>query len=259
MTTRHGLSNINNDGVTMNQNHHHHFPRKSKRQSSISLLNIVGLFIILFLLGMLTTIFYSHYVLIQNDNNNCSNNGNHKFLMLSQPKTASNSYDTYLACQQEYQRVMSNITTNLTKDDYDRSIAHVGNRYRLSRIVNQKLLVQSNRAIPQERLPLTIVVCGGSITLGHGITPVSSRYSNQLEMYLNSVYPTKQKLHKVYNRGSHGADVSIVEMGYATMKIKESKHHPSNFLYVCLSSLYLSSNVLDVCNGETYEFFRYTE
>lgn len=220
MNTRHGFSNIiNNDGGAMNQNHHHHHPRKSRKQSSISLLSIVGLFIILFVMGMLSTIFYTHYVLIQNDNNKCSNNGNHEFFMLSKPKTASNSYDTYLACQQEYQRIMGDLTTNLTKDDYDRSIAHVGNRYRLSRIINQKLLVQSSKATPQEQLPVTIVVCGGSITLGHGITPVSSRYSNQLEMYLNAVFPTKRKLHKVYNRGSHGADVSIVEIGYRILKV----------------------------------------
>jgi hypothetical protein len=111
----------------------------------------------------------------------------------------------------EYQRVMGSVTTNLTIDDYDRSIAHVGNRYRLSRVIQQKLIIDETMTQAQPREPLTIVVCGGSITLGHGITPVKGRYSDQLEVYLNTVYPTQQqhRTHQVYNRGSHGADVRI--------------------------------------------------
>ena len=153
-----------------------------------------------------------------------------KSLLLSSlsKSTASSTlhYDTTTStyssttCQREYQRIMSNVTSHLTMDDYDRSIAHVGNRYRVSRVIQQKLLlpvesesIQSQQQQQQQRQPLTIVVCGGSITLGHGITPVTSRYSNQLEAYLNMVFPiptTKNQQHKVYNRGSHGADVRTV-------------------------------------------------
>lgn len=202
-------SNISrNDGGTMNQ---YHPPiRKSKQKSSISLLSIVVLFILLFMMAMLSTIFYTHYVLMHHGQQ-------HQYLSLLPKSMSSNLHDdgTYSTCQREYQRMMSHVTTNLTTDDYDRSIAHVGNRYRLSRIIQQKLLPvildseSSSQQQFEQRQPLTIVVCGGSITLGHGITPVTSRYSNQLEAYLNKVFPTKKKQHTVYNRGSHGADVRI--------------------------------------------------
>lgn len=101
-------------------------------------------------------------------------------------------------CDDEYHRIVSHITSGLTPDDYVRSQAYPGNRYRLGRFI-EKL---------QQR-PIHAVVCGGSISLGHGVTPESMRYSNQLEVWLNTMYPipnTQQK-HKVWNKGSHGADM----------------------------------------------------
>jgi hypothetical protein len=244
------LENNGNSKVVISHNKNggtnpYPYLRKSRSQTSMSTLSIFGLLIGLFIIGMVSTMFYTHYIILHHGDNS-SYHGKHPFLSL--PKSsASSKYDTFLTCDREYQRIMSNMTTNLTVDDYDRSIAHVGNRYRLSRIIQQKLLV--SESTPQ-RQPLTIVVCGGSITLGHGITPVTSRYSNQLEVYLNTVYPTKQQSsHKVYNRGSHGADVRIQRIHKAPSKI-------SSLSRKCLC--FHPNFPVDVCHGKTHELSRYT-
>ena len=195
-------------------------PHLRKSRSHSMLVSIFGLLILLFMVGMLSTMFYTHYIFL-NHGDSASHHGQHPFPLMS---VSTAAYDTFLTCQTEYQRIMSKVTTNLTADDYDRSIAQVGNRYRLSRIIQQKLSFRETTPPQQQqrrgREPLTIVVCGGSITLGHGITPVTSRYSNQLETFLNTVYPTKQQsAHTVYNRGSHGADVRISRILYLPMKI----------------------------------------
>jgi hypothetical protein len=65
-------------------------------------------------------------------------------------------------CEAEYQRVTRDRTKGLTKDDLERSRAHVGNRYRLA-VLSQKL--------QQQVEPVTAVVCGGSISIGHGVVP----------------------------------------------------------------------------------------
>ena len=229
------INHNRNGGTNCNiSSHQHHHPRKSRTNASISWLCKFGIRVLLplFIIGMLSTMLYTHYILLNHSDYTFSySHGQHPFLLLSK-LTTTNSYDTQqqLICPREYQRIMSHVITNLTVDDYDRSIAHVGNRYRLSRIIQQKLLVNAtSTSHDQPRQPLTIVVCGGSITLGHGITPVTSRYSNQLELYLNDIYPTKPPTyHKVYNRGAHGADVRTLnsnrtnEKHFLTLSLKNA-------------------------------------
>lgn len=75
---------------------------------------------------------------------------------------------------------------------------------------------------------MTGLVCGGSITLGHGVEPKEARYSDQLGVWLNDAYPLRsdealaeeeqKQRHVVYNRGSHGADVRDKKNGSGTEK-----------------------------------------
>jgi hypothetical protein len=122
-------------------------------------------------------------------------------------------------CTKEFERITSDLSDirvpGLTLDDFERSIAHVGNRYRLAQFTN-KLIQSSSKSLiginqsPKGGSPVSVVVCGGSISLGHGVTPNTARYSDQLEVWLNVAFPvsTNNSLkHQVFNRGSHGADV----------------------------------------------------
>lgn len=111
-------------------------------------------------------------------------------------------------CTAEYQRVMVNqgATPGLTQEDFRRSRAWVGNEQRLANIA---------RKLQNRSKPVNAVVCGGSISIGHGVEPQFGRYSHRLEEWLNELYPlnlhhrieTKKTNHKVFNRGSHGADI----------------------------------------------------
>lgn len=67
---------------------------------------------------------------------------------------------------------------------------------------------------PEEREPVQVMVNRGSISLGHGVFPENQRYSGQLKTWLNEQYPLSgnNTQHTVYNRGSHGADVSTREI-----------------------------------------------
>ena len=156
-------------------------------------------------------------------------------------------------CRNELDRVtvhMPDHVPGLTEEDYERSMAHVGNRYRIATFV-QKLIRSTKRSIDnnettdststgtsnnnpnQNNKPVTVVVCGGSITMGHGVEPQSARYSDALEDWLNEAYPvavdnstnTKESnqpgrndgnynysneypnRHRVFMRGGHGANV----------------------------------------------------
>ena len=144
--------------------------------------------------------------------------------------------DPYIdPCKIEYERVMSStITQGLTEEDLLRSRAWIGNEERLVKFVN-KLTKKSittattttNESSGGNGGGVNVVVCGGSITLGHGVEPaITSRYSNKLEDWLNQMYPLSsssssslphprnqkgqqqpQPKHNVYNHGSHGADM----------------------------------------------------
>ena len=152
--------------------------------------------------------------------------------------------ETERSCRREFHRVTDqrpDHVSGLTPDDYERSIAHVGNRYRIAAFV-QKLIGSSyHHHNNNANSPVTAVVCGGSITMGHGVEPQSARYSDALEVWMNEVYPTSRKnnhdisnttndqttafnpaeqstyeynygdqypdRHRVYFRGGHGANV----------------------------------------------------
>lgn len=110
----------------------------------------------------------------------------------------------------------------VTEEDLERSIAHVGNRFRLAYFIDKLKRSSSvgadiSQEISEENSgPVTVIVCGGSISLGHGVNPRLARYSDLLENWLNLAYPVSanhslsnenESKHRVYNRGSHGADV----------------------------------------------------
>jgi hypothetical protein len=118
--------------------------------------------------------------------------------------------DEYAACEAEYQRVTKSRVPGLTRDDFERSIAHVGNRHLLAQF-GQKLQASTilGTASGSNNNGTTVVVCGGSITLGHGVLPVAARYSDQLQAWLNEMYgnSANPRHHMVYNKGSHGADM----------------------------------------------------
>jgi hypothetical protein len=154
-----------------------------------------------------------------------------------------------LLCRNELNRVTTNMTDHvhgITEEDYERSVAHVGNRHRLSKFVHKLMrstlkvetLLQEHQqqstTFDYSSNAVTVVVCGGSITLGHGVEPQSGRYLDALEVWLNDAYPIagtesqhqndaamknnnnnnngqqqQQHRHRVYKRGAHGANVSL--------------------------------------------------
>jgi hypothetical protein len=130
-------------------------------------------------------------------------------------RSSGDHNDNINACTAEYQRVTNSAVSGLTAEDWERSVAYTGNRHRLA-LLAQKL---SSR---QEAI--SVAICGGSITMGHGVHPITERYSDQLERRLNEMYPIQlpsasstgtsnrdndMPMHRVYNRGSHGADVRV--------------------------------------------------
>jgi hypothetical protein len=159
-------------------------------------------------------------------------------------------------CQREYERItidMPDHVPGLTEEDYERSMAHVGNRYRIAAFV-QKLIQStisstSTDTNSTDSKAVTVIVCGGSITMGHGVEPQSARYSDALEVWLNEAYPvavddTKQdsnndhnnknnyepfqgeynfrndfpNRHRVFMRGGHGANVCVVLCVYGCVR-----------------------------------------
>jgi GNAT superfamily N-acetyltransferase len=139
-------------------------------------------------------------------------------------------------CMKDYQRVMSKKTKGLTEEDFLRSRAWVGNEQRLAKFVTK--LEKSSR--DADAGPVNVIVAGGSITLGHGVHPYNGKYSNRLERWLLMMYPPRQqraatyaeknatkqerKMHRVYNRGSHGADICAmakrIEQNFALLGVE---------------------------------------
>lgn len=145
----------------------------------------------------------------------------------SSSNSSSSNYDAD-PCVAEYNRVTMGRVPGLTPEDLERSVAHVGNRQRLAKL-GMKLSSaptgrhsNSNSNQQQQQQAVVVAVCGGSISLGHGVEPRVARYSDQLEVWLNDMYPLpptpattsnqqqQQQQHRVYNRGSHGADVRLL-------------------------------------------------
>ena len=126
---------------------------------------------------------------------------------------ASNNHNA--ACGEEYRRVTVDRTPGWTTDDLERSRAHVGNRQRLAQFAQRLILGGTTTT----RQPVHVVVCGGSISMGHGVYPSTLRYSDRLQDWLNRYYPItpttatitapqQQQQHLVTSMAAHGADVS---------------------------------------------------
>ena len=103
----------------------------------------------------------------------------------------------------DVQRVTADRTAGLTADDFVRSRAVVGNRQRLARVAHR--LINKNE-------PIHMVVCGGSISIGHGVYPETLRYSARLQEWLNHYFPLSEQTesHQKYlvtSMAAHGADV----------------------------------------------------
>ena len=194
----------------------------------------------------------------RDDNNNNGRNTERFDLDRSSTKDDTTTTTLEPKCRHEFHRVTIDYPDHvpgLTSEDYERSIAHVGNRYRIAMFVQK--LIQSTQSIAIRPItnttstkssttndakhtrssshpPVTVIVCGGSITMGHGVEPQSGRYSDALEVWLNTVYPvattsvdnnnnptTKAphsdadynfrndhpNRHRVFMRGGHGANV----------------------------------------------------
>ena len=114
------------------------------------------------------------------------------------------------SCQVEYNRITKTQTPGITKQDLRRSQAWIGNQYRLT---------QTMKALSSRQRPVNVVVAGGSISLGHGVTPTNARYAERLKKWMNDMYPLQNndsmnhndqnhiKEHKVINVAAHGADM----------------------------------------------------
>ena len=109
------------------------------------------------------------------------------------------------SCQVEYNRITKTQTPGITKQDLRRSQAWIGNQYRLT---------QTMKALSSRQRPVNVVVAGGSISLGHGVTPTNACYAERLEKWMNDMYPLQNndnmdhsKEHKVINVAAHGADM----------------------------------------------------
>jgi hypothetical protein len=145
-------------------------------------------------------------------------------------------------CWSEYYRLKQNQTIGLSYDDYERSCAYYGNRKRLSNFISKLASFSSNNndastrrmnhtTLSSTKIGVDVVICGGSITLGHGITPKSDRYMDRIGTWMNEYYPIHPdyqnknrtrsfqstqdqdvqhiERHRIHSKGAHGADVSI--------------------------------------------------
>jgi hypothetical protein len=198
-----------------------------------TLLTVARILLLGITVGILFQWMFIHDFLFEHDNHHAQHHMNYLYgpasLFLPCSTTLSSSRIATIPdsiCRDEFRRVTTDLTsiqvpTGLSVDDFERSVAHVGNRYRLAQFANRLIesssfsLTRNDTASSAIGRPLAVLVCGGSISLGHGVTPVTSRYSDQLEVWLNTAYPITNRndttiiKHQVYNRGAHGADVRL--------------------------------------------------
>ena len=108
----------------------------------------------------------------EKDNNNNNLRSNTGLLSSPPPPPQQQQQQQQEAdpCQDEYNRATLGRTPGLTMDDLERSRALIGNRYRLAQVA-QKLQQPHQEQQQPSPDPVTVVVCGGSITLGHGVVP----------------------------------------------------------------------------------------
>jgi hypothetical protein len=157
--------------------------------------------------------------------------------------TAPESANQKDVCQEEYDRVTANRTQGLTREDLIRSRTLLGNRQRLANLAHKLHILRDGTTDNNNMQPITMVVNGGSISLGHGVIP-GLRYSDRLETWLNTYYPMPPNSpgqHRVLNKGSHGADVSIQKIirgrKDAANKFLGSLTYYFFFIYIFLSCL----------------------
>jgi hypothetical protein len=107
---------------------------------------------------------------------------------------------TASSCQAEYDRITAGQTPGITSQDLRRSQAWTGNQHRLMQMMS---------ALSSRQRPVVAVVAGGSISLGHGVTPEGARYANRFERWMNEMYPLQNDVHQhgVINVAAHGADM----------------------------------------------------
>lgn len=135
---------------------------------------------------------------------NCaSNNAVSVTELMSNSRVISDTVTS--SCQVEYDRITAKQIPGITNQDLRRSQAWLGNQYRLT---------QTMEALSSRQRPVVAVVAGGSISLGHGVTPDSVRYAERLEGWMNEMYPLRNNnmsnnhnSHKVINVAAHGADM----------------------------------------------------
>jgi hypothetical protein len=113
--------------------------------------------------------------------------------------SSNSTYDVTVGSSTHNRIQFHQKTLRLSAEDYTRARAYYGNVHRLMKFVS-KLRYKSS--------PTKVVVCGGSITLGHGVEPQRARYGEALGDALNEMYPVARGEHMVYMKGAHGADVS---------------------------------------------------
>lgn len=111
-------------------------------------------------------------------------------------------------CEQEFRRLTLHHQHNLTEEDFRRSRAWVGNEHRLAKVAG---------TLSARRKPVSVVVYGGSISMGHGLADPKLKYLDEVEKWLNEYFPLPFSTHKVYSRAGHGADMCFVAKRLMTM------------------------------------------
>ena len=164
-------------------------------------------------LVLVTRIPYDYYYVDEQGQNAWSGQGHRKTLIrMSQEEEENKVYTTRQqvqspqednrndVCQEKYHRRTSRGRIPLRREVLDRSQLYMGHRGRLAHVIHKL----------QYHQPIQVLVCGGSITLGHGVaTPEAARYAGQFETWLNDQYPvssSSQQQHSVLVRGAHGAN-----------------------------------------------------
>jgi hypothetical protein len=106
-----------------------------------------------------------------------------------------------VVCWENYQRAIADRLMGITDEDVLRSKTFFGNRYRISVLANvlgmDTISNSNNNTIPHKAVsaakrPVKAIVCGGSISLGHG---VKVRYSDRLQDWLNDKFPVSDSFH----------------------------------------------------------------
>ncbi|KAL7539092.1 hypothetical protein ACHAXR_009021 [Thalassiosira sp. AJA248-18] len=169
--------------------------------------------------------------------------------------TTTSSKKTPSSCQAEYERITAKQTPGITNTDFRRSQAWLGNQYRLT---------QTMKALSSRQRPVVAVVAGGSISLGHGVTPDSVRYAERLESWMNEMYqlPNARKQHKVVNVAAHGADMcamakrlNILYSDLTTQMPPSSNEEPDLIILEFAVNDYQGQDHLITVDSKTSVFF----